>query len=694
MNSCVASCVACLALAAVGLRPAAAQQFPTTPPAPAPMAPEHFPRFHEATLPNGLHLVLVENHTLPIVSIVLTMPTGEVNDPPTEAGLARLTAALITKGTTTRPADSLAAEIAGAGGSLSAAAGEDFFSIGSTVLSEHVDVAFTLMSDVLLHATFPVPELDLARKRERSALALRRSEPTSIAGRFFAHALYGHHPYGREETAASLDAITRDDVVGWARTQLAPAGAVLVIAGDVTLDRARALAQRFLGDWQGVAPVRHYGDPPAERATHILLVDRAGSPESTILLGNLALRPTDPAYDAAVVANDILGGGAGSRLFTDLREQHGWTYDVATRLTRRFDVGEFAVRTTVPNAVTDSVVREILRQMDELREHAPSDNELAAAEGYLTGSFPLTVETPQQIAAQLSMVKRLGLGDGYLAHYRQRIGAVTADDVRRAARRILRPDSAVIVVVGDGRDLYPGLRAIAPVEIVDQEGHALTPEALAPPAVLPFDTAALVAHRDSFHITAPGHGVVGWSVTALTRSDTGVTVTERSVIPASGLTQVTEGHLTPALELKHVTQTTDFPGGIARVDLTASRGAIRGTAIRPTRSGADTVAVDTAFAPGTLSIDMLQALVPALPLTVGRRFTLRSIDLGSFGASTLSVAVADTETVHVPAGSFRTFRISVTGTAGGVTYFVTTDRPHRVVKVEPSGQPLTFELVK
>ncbi len=684
----------CLVVAAVSARAARAQQFPATPPAPAPMAPEHFPPFHEAALANGLQLVLVENHALPIVSIVLTMPTGEVNDPPNEAGLARLAAALITKGTTTRPADSLAAEIAGAGGSLSAAAGDDFFSIGSTVLSEHADVAFTLMSDVLLHATFPAPELDLARKRELSALALRRSEPASIAGRFFARALYGDHPYGREETAASLDAIARDAVIGWARTQLAPAGAVLVIAGDLTLARARALAQRFLGGWQGVAPERRYGDAPAERATRVVLVDRPGSPESTILLGNLALRATDPIFDAATVADDILGGGAGSRLFTELRERHGWTYDVATRLMRRLDVGEFAVRTTVANAVADSAVREILRQMRELRDRAPSDSELAAAKGYLAGSFPLTVETPQQIAAQLSMVKRLGLGDAYLARYRDRIEAVTADDVRRAARRILRPDSAVIVVVGDGRAVYPRLRAIAPVAIVDEEGRALTPEALAPAAVLPFDTAALAMRRDSFRITAPDHGTVGWSVSALVRTDSGYAISERSVIAASGVVQETEGHLTPALELDHVTQTTAFPGGTARVDLAVARGAIRGIAIRPARTGADTVAVDTAFAPGTIPSDLLQALVPALPLSAGARFTLRTIDLGSLGPSTVSVSVTGTETVHVPAGSFPTFRVSVTGTAGGVTYFVTTDRPRRVVKVETSGQQLTFELIK
>lgn len=673
---------------------AAAAQFPTTPPAPAPMAPEHFPPFHEATLSNGLHLVLVENHTLPIVSIVLTMPTGEVNDPPNEAGLARLTAAVITKGTTTRPADSLAAEIAAAGGSLSAAAGEDFFSIGSTVLAEHVDVAFTVMSDMLLHATFPVPELDLARKRELSALALGRSESARIAGRFFAHALYGDRPYGREETRTSLDAITRDAVIGWARTQLAPAGAVLVIAGDVTLHRARGLAQQFLGGWQGVAPERHYGDPPTERATRILLVDRPGSPESTILMGNLALRPTDPRYDAAMVADDILGGGAGSRLFADLRERHGWTYDVATRLRRRFDVGDFAVRTTVANSVADSAVREILRQMRELRDHVPSDSELAAAKGYLVGSFPLTVETPQQIAAQLSMVKRLGLGDAYLAQYRERIDAVTADAVRRAARRILRPDSAVIVVVGDGRIVYPGLRAIAPVEIVDEEGHTLTPEALAPAAALPFDLAVLATRRDSFRITAPGHRTVGWSVSTLVRSDSGLSITERSTIAASGVSQETEARLSPAPALRHVIQTTSFPGGTASVDLAVARGAIRGTAIRATRTGADTVAVDTAFAPGTMPRDLLQALVPALPLGAGYRVALRTIDLGSFGASTVSVAVTGTETVHVPAGSFRTYRVSVTGTAGRVTYFVTTDRPHRVVKVDTSGQPLTFELVK
>jgi predicted Zn-dependent peptidase len=196
------------------------------------------------------------------------------------------------------------------------------------------------------------------------------------------------------------------------------------------------------------------------------------------MVGNLAPRPGDSLYHASVLANRVVGGGVDSRLFLILREAKGWTYGAYTRLVRRHDRGYFLARAAVRTAVTDSALAELLVQLRRIRNEPVPPAELDGAKGFLIGSFPREIETPQQIAAQVTSVKLLGLGEAYLREYRERLAAVTEAGVTRAARHTIHPDSSVIVVVGDGREVYQGLRAIAPVRLVDVDGQPLTVEEL------------------------------------------------------------------------------------------------------------------------------------------------------------------------------------------------------------------------
>src|SRR5207245_26759 len=224
--------------------PLSAQAFPTTPPTPTPLKPVHFPPFKEATLPNGLQLVVIEHHEQPVISATLSFRAGGIYDPKGKEGLSDLAAELLSKGTDNRSAEQIAATIEGVGGTLSASSAEDFLTISAEALSDQAGLVFELLGDVTLHSTFPENEVVLARTRALSALALQLSQPGAVAQRFFESEIYGRNPYGRSATRESYRAATRDDVTQFPRQPLQPVGALLVVAGDVTDAQVQDLVAR------------------------------------------------------------------------------------------------------------------------------------------------------------------------------------------------------------------------------------------------------------------------------------------------------------------------------------------------------------------------------------------------------------------------------------------------------------------
>ncbi len=462
-------------------RAGAQDQFPTSPPLPAPLEAPEFPPFQQARLSNGLQLVLVERHTQPVLSLSLTMLAGSAYDPAGKEGLASMVAGLLTKGAADRDAEQIAAVIEGVGGSLTAEADyvPDFLTVQANVLSPDAPLAFSLLSDVVRSATFPVKEVDLARTQKLSELQSELADPDFLAERFFMKNLYGRHPYARRATPRTVRGITRDDLMAYQKSRLRPGGALLVIAGDIKLDHAKELAEKAFSGWTGSAPtVAAFPAPPQRTSTEIVLVHRPGSVQSTIVVGNVALGPADPMRYATTVANQILGYGSDSRLSLTLREEKGWTYGVFSRVSRPLGPSAFHTIFWGRTAVTDSALTEILAQLRRLRSQPVTAAELESAKGALVGGFPLTIQTAQQIAEAVSEARLLGLGADYLDEYRNRLAAITVSEVGKAARAAIRPDSALIVVVGDGAELYDELSRIAPVKIVSADGKPLTQDDL------------------------------------------------------------------------------------------------------------------------------------------------------------------------------------------------------------------------
>lgn len=681
--------------------PAALAQAPSRPPEPTALRPVNFPRIGETRLRNGLQVLAVPNDEQPVVTITLVLRAGSVYDPEGREGLAEMLAELLTKGTSRRTADQIAAEVEGAGGTISATSGRDFLTITLSILSEHLAPALDVLADIVTGATFPSEEFDLARTRSLSALQAALAQPAYLADRAFRRELYGSHPYGRTATPASLRALTREDVVAFFRARVRPSGALLVFAGNVEPDAVtRAAAAAFSG-WSGT-PAADLAPPPVpvRRATEIVLVHRPGAVQSNIVAGFPFISARDPDLYPLTLMNRILGGGTDSRLFLILREQRGWTYGAYSRFTRERLTGSFQATAEVRTQVTDSALAELVRQLDRMRSEAPADSELAAAKSYLVGRFPLTIETPDEIAQAVGTARMLGLPADYVQRYRERLAAVTVAQLTRAARQRMQTDRMLIVVVGDGLRILEGLRRIAPVRIQDAEGRALTEADLAPRAsAVRIDGSRVPSGSVTMRVM-----VQGLEFGTETRTIERVSLGGRQVIRAVSSTSlgpimrqedtliVDAGTLSPI----SIRQTTRQMNQDLFVRLDYESGRVRGRSRSIRQPGQPPVehAIDTALAEGVLDENSLFLALAALPWASGARFTLPVFSGGEGTVNQITFAVTGEETVTVPAGAFPCWRVDVTGGPVPVAACVTREAPYSIVRIEITGAPLAFELVR
>ena len=675
--------------------PLGAQQYPTTPPAPSAVKPAALPPFQEATLSNGVRVVLVEDHRTPSLAFSLAMPAGDLYDPKEKAGTAGLVASLLTKGAGKRTANEISAAIESAGGGLNAGTDEDFLSVNGGVLSNAAPLAFELLGDVVARPTFADKEFELARTQTLSGLQLNAANPASIAGRFFSMGLYGNHPYGRATTATTVRAITRADLLAFQAARLKPTGALLVVAGDITMASLRTLAEKSFVGWKG-APAATPASlaPPTRTATEILLVHRPGSVQSNLLVGNLAFGPADPTRYAATVANKILGGGADSRLFTVLREQKSWTYGAYSQLSRPKGIGRFEASAEVRTEVTDSALVELLAQLRKMTTQAIPSAEVEKAKNALVGSFPLTIETPEQLAGRVATVKLYGLGADYLQTYRTRMAAVTDAQMLTAAKAFIRPSQALVVVVGDGAKIYDKLKAIAPVKIVSVDGDPMTAGDFTPKAMgLPLDFSRLTARRDSFAVMVQGQAM-GGSVYEVEKVANGWSVRESTNIMNGMMVQNTDLQMDGSLNPVSLKQTGSMQGQKLNTEIAFKGGKATGSSTTPSQTGPKTVAVDATVPAGTLDSDALQAALSLFRWTADAKFTFNSFSPGKGTVSSTTLAVMGSESVTVPAGTFDTWKIEQKSDEGTVMLYISKDAARRLVKIAPVGQPVEFVLVK
>jgi zinc protease len=433
------------------------------------------PHVSEATLPNGLHLIVLEDRRLPQISFQLVIPgAGGYFDPAEQPGLASFTASLMREGTASRKSNQIAEQLELMAATLNFSAGSSpEATITGSCLSDQAIRLIDLAADVLLHPAFPEPEIAPFKQRTRAALAQQRANPGLLAAEVFSRAVYGSHPAARiSPTLASLDRLTREDLVAFHRAHYLPDRAVLAIAGDVSMLQARVVVESKLGGWTRptVSVTTAVPDPTPVNESKIYFVARPHSVQTNLLVGSQAIERTSADYDVMSVMNKIIGGGPMGRLFLHLREEKGYTYGASSALDARQHRGDWSASTSVRTEVTDPALRDLLDEVRQLREIPVSDQELTDAKRSMVASFALSLESPAQLLDLYLTQWRYKLPADYWDRYAERVMAVTKEQVQAAARQYLAQDRLQIVVVGDPEQVTEPLKKLGPVEAYDENG--------------------------------------------------------------------------------------------------------------------------------------------------------------------------------------------------------------------------------
>jgi zinc protease len=448
------------------------------PPELGPAPSLRMPPITERTLGNGLRLIVVEQHELPLVDITLTVRSGSESDPTGKAGLATLTGSLLREGAGARSSQDIAEQEAFLGVDLTTGASWDQSIIGVHAPTAVLDSALALFADVVLRPTFPQNEFDRLRKQRLTSLLQVKDRGPAMADRAFNILLFSpDHPYGHpsQGVESTVESFTRDDVVSFHNAIYRPNNAFLLVVGDVRPADIEQRVKRLLSGWERAdvtAPTM-----PATAATAapgIYVVDKPGAPQSSFRIGAIGVARSTPDYYALQVLNTILGGAFTSRLNMNLREKRGYTYGAGSVFVMRRDRGPFFAAGEINAPVSDSALVQFMAELGNIHTPVPAE-ELEKAKKYLQLGLPGDFESLTDISAQLSTYALYDLPLDEPTRAVQKIGAVTAEDVTRVANTYLDPARMIIVVAGDASKLVPALRrtGFGAVSVVDSYGKAV-----------------------------------------------------------------------------------------------------------------------------------------------------------------------------------------------------------------------------
>lgn len=442
------------------------------PPESGPPRDVQFPPLARATTDNGLEINTVAWNQLPIVYVQLVIKSGAEADPGEMHGLAHLVGAMLKEGTRTRSSAQIAEQVEYLGADLWVHDDEENIYVGMRALSEHLDEAMDILSDVAMNPAFRPDELRKLKRREIDRLALQANDPGFLASRELHARLYGEHPYAHIDTTKEVvERVSRRDLQRWHRQHFVPNNAFLVVVGDTTSADVQRVATEKFGRWRrGEVPEPTYPAPPEREVRQIVLVDRPDSVQSVIYIGNLAIPRAHEDYEELEVANQVLGGSAASRLFMDLRERRSLTYGAYSRIGESVKVAPFRASASVRNEVTADALTAFFEHLERIRSEQVPEPELRDAHRYLSDRFPLQIDTPGKIASLVADLRVYGLPDDYWDGFRTAIREVSAEEAQAAAREHIRPERALVVVVGRAAEVAEALQRWGPVTVVETDG--------------------------------------------------------------------------------------------------------------------------------------------------------------------------------------------------------------------------------
>ena len=428
------------------------------------------------SLSNGLRVFLVEQHGLPIVSANLIVLCGSERNPAGLPGLASFTAEMLDEGTAKRSAIRIASDADQLGAALSTGSSADLSFITTRTLKRNVDAAFELVSDVLLNPEFPEHEIARVRHDRLTQILQQKDNPHVLASKVFCNCIYGaKHPYGYTEvgTEESNNATTREDLARFWKAGYVPGNAALVVAGDLTEEELRGLAEKHLGQWRGPSSQFRLPDVQEKTGRRVVIVDKPGSPQTALRIGHVGIERSNPDYVPIDVMNTELGGFFTSRINLNLRERHGFTYGASSAFAFRRGPGPFMVATGVRTDVTAAALEQIFNEIERMRTTFPTPEELTTAKDSIARSLPGLFETTPQAASSIGQLFAYNLAPDYYRWLPGQIDSVTAEDVRRVAETYLKPSQMVVVAVGDRAKIEPELARLqlGPIEVRDSAGN-------------------------------------------------------------------------------------------------------------------------------------------------------------------------------------------------------------------------------
>ena len=442
---------------------------------PQPLAPRplNLPEPSETRLANGLAVVLIEDKRLPLINFRLAFRSGDANDPAELPGLSDMMSHLLTEGTGTRTSRQIAEEVERLGATLSVGSSSDFTTVAASGLSVYADEILELVADVTLRPTFPENEVTLACENTHQMLIQQRAQPTFLASERMAQVMFGNHPYSRiSPTPEMLDALTRQNLLSFQESTFIPNNAVLMVVGEFEAEALLARIAQLFTEWKPAEVATPVFAGPPDRSQRIAyLIDRPGSAQSNIVIANHAITRTSPDYFPLLLMHTILGANASSRLFMNLREEKGYTYGAYSNLDARRLAGTFRTTAEVRTAVTGASLHEFFYELNRIRDEAVSVEEITNAKSYLTGVFPIRIETQDGLIDQLVSIKMFDLPGDFLTTYRDQVNAVTTEEIQRVAQAYVQPDRAALVIVGDAAEITEQIKPYSEtIEFYDTEG--------------------------------------------------------------------------------------------------------------------------------------------------------------------------------------------------------------------------------
>src|SRR5277367_5999714 len=434
------------------------------------------PRPTVAKLKNGLTIVLEEDHKLPTIAFTMWIHPGQLADPGGLAGLASFTAGMLREGTEKRTSEQIASEVDSLGASLDASSrfGVSYTSVNASGLITDAAKILDLMSDVVLHPSFPESELAKYKQSEEASLEQRLANPAFLGQEGFRRVIYGDTPMAvASATKESIAKISVEDLQRFHEKHYVPGNAILGVTGDFKASEMRAAIEKYFGAWTGAAEApEKFAATVAPQATKITLVDRPASVQTYIIVGDRAIRRTDPEYYGLAVMNQVLGGGPQARLFLDLREEHSLTYGSYSRFNAEIYPGDWLAFAPVRTQVTGDAMDRFLYEFKKINNEAVPQDEMDDAHRAIIASFALSLERPSQILDDWLTVQYYGLAADYWDKYPDHIGGIDAAGVQAAAKKFVDLDHLQWICVGDRKEIESVLKKYGTVSAVDVTGKA------------------------------------------------------------------------------------------------------------------------------------------------------------------------------------------------------------------------------